>query len=126
MKPAPACRSPCLLGIIRYSALDLQLFLSRFLNVSGAPAWMRTHCEQFRVPNQLKDLTVISGGGMKSGLPGTTERIGRRNNVCRRPKAKGFGAPANGAFGLCQPKGRGVESYLASQTFSLELSPPSG
>src|SRR5260370_28401411 len=37
MKPTPACRSPCLLGIIRYSALVLQIILSTFLNVSGDP-----------------------------------------------------------------------------------------
>jgi len=32
------------LGIIRYSALVFQLTLSKFLNLSGGPAWMRTHC----------------------------------------------------------------------------------
>ena len=36
MKPAPACRSPCPIGIIRYSALVFQLFLSRFVDVSWA------------------------------------------------------------------------------------------
>src|ERR1700732_684803 len=34
---APAWRLKSLLGVIRYSALVLQLFLSRFLNVSGEP-----------------------------------------------------------------------------------------
>src|ERR1019366_5983603 len=57
-------RQLALLLVIRYSALVLQLFLSKFLNVPGGPAWIRTHSVRSAISHPFKDLSVNIRRGM--------------------------------------------------------------
>jgi hypothetical protein len=65
----------------------LQLFLSRFLNVPGGPAWIRTHSVRSAISHPFKDLTV----NIRRGMNVWTQREGVHATGNQVPSPPGAG-----------------------------------